>query len=123
MNGEKVIKLIEVRTAEGTLLAAIQIKEMAAGEKEENPLGTGKDEPRGEEGKNKNQDAEPLMTDPQKRYLFRLLADQGIENDAAHENLKKRFKVNALKEVTKANARKEIEKILSEQKGGESYAH
>lgn len=123
MNGEEIIKLIEVRTAEGTLLAAIQIKEMAAGNQVEKPPSPGKDEPKGEEGKNKNQDAEPLMTDPQKRYLFRLLADQGIENDAAHENLKKRFNVKTLKEVTKANASREIEKLLAEQKGGENHAH
>jgi len=120
MNGNKIIKLVEVRTAEGSILATIQITEMEA---EGQLPGPGKDEPRGEETKGKNPDGEPMMTDPQKRYLFRLLADRGIENEEAHETLKKRFKVNSLKDVSKANASKEIERLIAEQKGGESYAH
>ena len=59
-----------------------------------------------------------MMTDSQKRLLFRLLADQGLEGDKAHEHLKKQFQVTTLKEVTKQEASREIEKLLENAKGG-----
>jgi len=59
-----------------------------------------------------------MMTDSQKRLLFRLLADQGLEGDKAHEHLKKQFQVTTLKEVTKHEASREIEKLLENAKGG-----
>ena len=40
------------------------------------------------------------MTAPQKRYLFRLLADQGMEGDSAYQYLKDHFQVSALSEIT-----------------------
>ena len=58
-----------------------------------------------------------LMTDSQKRLLFRILADQGIEGDKAHQHLKSIFQVNSLKEVTKLEASRGIEKLLSDAKG------
>ena len=64
------------------------------------------------------QNGEALMTDSQKRLLFRLMADQGIEGDKAHERLKKEFQVNSLKEVTKLDASHAIEKFLDNAKGG-----
>ena len=59
------------------------------------------------------------MTDAQKRYLFRLLAGQGFEEDKAHERLKELLHVDSLKEVTKSEASKMIERLLEESKGGE----
>jgi hypothetical protein len=112
-------KILEIRSARGELLAIVQVKEIKA--EEAKPQGTKKENEKTEEPNNK--DSESLMTDPQKRYLFRLLAEQGIENDAAYEHLKKRFKVKTLKEVSRAAASQEIERILAEQKGGEAYAH
>ena len=59
-----------------------------------------------------------MMSDAQKRYLFRLLADQGKDGEEAHEYLKKLFGVSSLKEVTKLEASQMIERFLAEQKGG-----
>lgn len=61
---------------------------------------------------------ESPMSDSQKRLLFRLLADQGMENEKAHEHLKEKFQVNSLKEVTKSEASREIEKLIDSAKGG-----
>jgi len=65
-----------------------------------------------------SQEKEPLMTDAQKRYLFRILAERGIEGDKAYEQLKEIFQVNSLKEVTKLEASKAIEALLNEGRGG-----
>ena len=116
MNGDKIL---EIRSSLEELLAVLQIKEIATNQPEDKTRK--KEEPGQNETRGK--DSESMITDPQKRYLFRLLAEQGIENDAAYETLKKRFKVKTLKEVTRSDASKEIERILSVQKGGESYAH
>ena len=59
------------------------------------------------------------MTDPQKRFLFRILADQGMEGDKAHEYLRKLFQVEILKDVTKFEASRMIEQLLAEAKGGD----
>ncbi|MBI5021121.1 MAG: hypothetical protein HZB59_06780 [Ignavibacteriales bacterium] len=69
----------------------------------------------------KPENGEALMTDSQKRLLFRLLADQGVEGDKAHEHLKNKFQVNSLKEVTKLEASREIEKLLGDAKGGKPF--
>ncbi len=61
------------------------------------------------------------MSDSQKRLMFRLLADQGIGGEKAHEHLKQQFRVKSLKEVTKSEASREIEKLLSEAKGGKPF--
>ncbi len=58
------------------------------------------------------------MTEPQKKYLFRIYASQGIEGDEAHEKLKELFGVDALSEVSKLDASKMIENLLAEAKGG-----
>ena len=62
-----------------------------------------------------------MMSDSQKRLLFRLLADQGLEGDKAHEHLKKQFQVATLKEVSKHEASREIEKLLENAKGGRPF--
>ena len=55
-----------------------------------------------------------MMTDAQKRYLFRILADRGCEGDQAHAHLKKLFGVELLKDVTKLEASRGIEKLLEQ---------
>jgi len=57
------------------------------------------------------------MTEAQRRYLFRILAEQGIEEDTAFERLKSLFDVTALKEVTKRDASAMISRLLEEQGG------
>jgi len=67
--------------------------------------------------------APDLMTDAQRRYLFRLLAGQGLEADAAHEHLLEQFRVDSLGRVTKAAATRLIESILGNGDEAASHAH
>lgn len=60
-----------------------------------------------------------LMSEAQRRYLFRLLAGQGLQTEAAHEYLKTRFGVASLADVTKAQATLEIDRLLE----GEEALH
>lgn len=64
-----------------------------------------------------------LMTYPQKRFLWRILSQQGIEGNKVQEYLLKLFQVENLKEVTKVEASRMIERLLKEAKvpeGGEA---
>jgi len=54
------------------------------------------------------------MTEAQRRYLFRLLADRGIEDDEAHQHLKELFGVVSLKDVTKEDASAAIDQMVRE---------
>ncbi len=59
---------------------------------------------------------EEKMTDPQKRYLFRLLGAQGIEGKAAEEHLKDYFKVTFIKDVPKLAASGYIDQLAKARK-------
>lgn len=61
-------------------------------------------------------DQEPRMTEPQKRYLFRLLAAQGVDGKGAEERLRTMFSVRTLREVSKASASQLIEQLLATQR-------
>jgi hypothetical protein len=61
-------------------------------------------------------DGEMRMTEPQKRYLFRLLAEQSIEGKKAEEHLKDYFKVKALRDVSKSAASQLIEQMVADRK-------
>lgn len=61
-----------------------------------------------------------IMTYPQKRFLFRILAGQGIEGDKANAHLIKLFQANSLNDVTKVEASRVIDNLLKESKGGEA---
>lgn len=63
---------------------------------------------------------EPRMTEPQKRYLFRLLGAQGIEGKKAEDHLKEYFRVKTLREVSKAGASQLIEEMIRDRKEAES---
>ena len=52
------------------------------------------------------------ITDAQKRYLFRILADQGLEGDAALAHLTQRLGVEVLNNATKREASALIEELL-----------
>jgi hypothetical protein len=58
------------------------------------------------------------MTEAQQRKLFRMLAEKGIHGDKAHEELKRRFQVKDLGDVSKQEASRMIEKLIGETKGG-----
>lgn len=118
---EKKVRCIELRTSDGKVILNLYLydKEMTL---EDNPEAsvTEKPETRKEKGQVKSpQTDEPLMTDAQKRYLFRILAEKGIEGDEAHQQLKDLFQVGSLKEVTKLEASRMIERLLEEVRGGE----
>ena len=130
MAKEKDCRVLEVRTGSGELLFSLRLmeKEEAHSEPskpEEKPAkekgGDGKkdqgkrDEGRKEPGPGNN---EAMMTDAQKRYLFRILAEQGFEGEKAHEELKKALGVDSLKKVSKFEASREIERRLEGLKGG-----
>jgi len=65
-----------------------------------------------EKSPQKESDQGPFMTERQRSYLFRLLAEKGLDGDVAHKGLKKAFKVTALKEVGRLQAKEMIEKLL-----------
>ncbi len=60
------------------------------------------------------------MTDPQKRYLFRLLAAQNIEGKAAEEHLKTYFRVARLADIPKDGASAYIDQLVKDQKDAAS---
>lgn len=111
---EKNSRSVNVKTRDGKVILSLYI----------NPgqgfvLEAGPDHPkddRAKGGKSGNGDGS-AMTHPQKRLLFRLLADKGIEGDKAHDHLKKLFQVNSLSDVSKMEASKMIEHMLKEAKG------
>jgi formate dehydrogenase maturation protein FdhE len=116
---EKKARCIEVRTSEGKVILSLYLfdKEMVL---EDNPISVEK-KPEAKEEKGQagsSQADEPLMTSAQKRYLFRILAEQGFEGDKAHNHLKSLFQVESLKEVSKLEASRMIERLLEEAKGG-----
>jgi hypothetical protein len=124
MNGES-HKVLEVQTDSGELLLRLKMivkndspSESQKEERTPNKGSGGNGGANGEKKENGSGAIYPPMTDAQKRYLFRLLAANGLEKDAAYEELKKAFGVDSLKNVTKIEASREIEKRLATQKGG-----
>jgi hypothetical protein len=60
------------------------------------------------------------MSEAQRRYLFRLMATQGYQKEAAEERMKDLFLVDSLSTVTKAQATKMIDELLHPAPAGES---
>lgn len=56
------------------------------------------------------------MTDPQRRYLFRLLAQQGVEGKAAEEHLKEHFTVASLADIPRSEASQYIQQLVAQTK-------
>ncbi len=63
-----------------------------------------------------SRDTGERMTDPQKRYLFRLLGAQGVEGKRAEEHLKTYFKVTRLADIAKQAASDYINQLVKDQK-------
>jgi hypothetical protein len=59
---------------------------------------------------------EPKMTDPQKRYLFRLLGAQGVQGKDAEAHLKQFFRVVNLRDVSKTAASDYINQLAKDRK-------
>jgi hypothetical protein len=110
MNEPKV-QCIEVRTPDGRVIIKVFVTE------EPVPTSEPDRKPAEEQTKEKERssvDNGELMTNAQKRFLFRILALKGVEGDQAYEELKKRFQVKTLGEVTKRDASTMIEKLLTQ---------
>jgi uncharacterized protein YfaS (alpha-2-macroglobulin family) len=60
------------------------------------------------------------MTDPQKRYLFRLLGAQNVEGKKAEEHLKTYFRVSRLADIPKDLASAYIDALVKDQKDAAS---
>ena len=114
----RTVKSLELRTAEGKLIVSLYLveKEVDSEGKSKGP-GNRSPENRTEKSQGNGPQNGELMSEAQRRYLFRILAEQGIEEDAAFERLKSLFDVSVLKEVTKRDASKMIERLLQEQGG------
>ena len=63
------------------------------------------------------------MSEAQRRYLFRILAGQGYQREAAEERLKDLFEVTALTEISKVAATKMIDELLNAAPGNGEHAH
>jgi len=111
---DKNARCIEVRTADGTLILNLYLieKQMGGDNKQTTTQNKNQKSSQRNSPENSRSSNDDGMTDAQKRYLFRILAEEGIEGDEAHEHLKDLFKVESLKDVTKIEASRAIEQLL-----------
>ena len=79
-----------------------------------------RDRPAGNGGPPATNNTGERMTDPQKRYLFRLLAAQKIETKAAEEHLRTYFRVSRLTDIPKDAASAYIDQLVKDQKDAAS---
>ena len=99
-------RLIQVRTADGKPILNLRLIETQAIEQESTQVKDSTSQPGAATADRSS------MTDAQKRYLFRIMAEQGMEGDKAHEHLKALFGVDSLQDVGKAEASRMIEHLL-----------
>ena len=118
---KKKVRCIEVRTRDGKVILSFYIydKEITLEDNLETSVNQKPETRKRKSQVDSAQTDEALMTEAQKRYLFRILAGKGLERDDAHEQLKDLFQVDSLREVTKIEASKMIERLLEEAKGDE----
>ena len=117
---KKESKCFEVRTNDGKVIFSVYVYE-SRNATEESPGESveKKEEEKAEKLQNETSQTDGKeMTAAQKRFLFRLMAGQGIDGDKAHEQLKELFQVDSLKDVSKYEASEMIERLLEESKGG-----
>ncbi len=117
---EKQSECIKVKTRDGKVLLSIYpSKEVLIETGPQHEVDQGKAAKDSKGGNGKNNGNGDSMTFPQKKFLFRLLAGQGIEGDQALARLKELFKVDNLKDIGKIEASRMIERLLKETKGGD----
>lgn len=116
---KKESKCFEVRTNSGKVILSLYVydSEVVSVESPELSEGT-KEKPKTEKIAETSQTDGKEMTSAQQRFIFRLMAGQGIEAEKAHQQLMEFFQVDSLKDVTKYEASKMIERLLEESKGG-----
>lgn len=122
---EKKVTCLEVLSSSGELLFTVLLSEKDGSKNEstaphpDNGQHKGNGHQKGN-SQNKPRSTDAMMSDAQKRYMFRLLAEQGFEGDQAYAYLKKDFRIGSLSEVTKQEASNIIESLLANAKGGKS---
>ncbi|MHB8579133.1 MAG: hypothetical protein ACYDA4_04635 [Ignavibacteriaceae bacterium] len=109
-------KYFEVLGMNGEVILRLRIREEESFI-EEGGAKAAKAQKEKESGKAAHSNGDP-MTDAQKKYLFRIYAEQGTEASEIHAQLKKLFGVDNLKEVSKVDASREIDRLLKQPKGG-----
>jgi hypothetical protein len=107
-----------IRRPNGEPLMALLVEcEQANGESHPATPATDKSAPtRPQAATNGRAAGEPTMTDPQKRYLFRLLGAQGVQGKDAEAQLKQYFRVMNLRDVSKAAASEYINQLAKDRK-------
>ena len=111
------VKCVELRTIDGKAILVLYLYEKEITLEDSPKTNTEKPEAKKEDpAASAPEEKVPIMTQAQKRYLFRILAEQGIEGDEAYQYLKDFFQVDSLKEVSKLEASKAIEQLIG--KGG-----
>ena len=104
---EHKVRCIEVKTPDGKPIIGLHLIYQSNASGAQNSSATN------QSGQSNSQSSnDSSMTDAQKRYLFRILAERGIEEDQAHQHLKDMFGVDSLKDVGKHEASKAIEQLL-----------
>ena len=115
------VKCVELRTIDGKAILVLYLYEKEIILEDSPKTNSEKPEAKKEDpAASAPEEKEPAMTQAQKRYLFRILAEQGIEGDEAYQYLKDFFQVDSLKEVTKLEASRAIEQLIGEGKGGKN---
>jgi hypothetical protein len=105
-----------IRRPNGEPLMALLVEcEPANGEKPTAGAAPEKGAPR-PQPTNGSANDEPRMTDPQKRYLFRLLGAQGVQGRDAEAHLKQFFRVGNLRDVSKNAASDYINQLAKDKK-------
>jgi hypothetical protein len=109
-------KRFDVRSPEGTLMFSVHlVDESPPTSNGQPPSAQSNQSPAGEPPKRSDgQKDSGAMTHAQERYLFRILADRGVEGDAAHEELIDLFGVQSLATVSKEEASSMIKRLLQE---------
>jgi hypothetical protein len=84
---KKNARCVEVRTSEGQIVFSLYLYDTEPNWKDNQGTSVSQ---KNEKKKNDTMDEklqieETFITDAQKRYLFRILAEQGIEGDKAHQ--------------------------------------
>jgi hypothetical protein len=111
-------KKIDVVSPKGEVLVSFRITESEVPASNNGNGSNGSNRSNSKPPKTHMQHNGETMTDAQKKFLFRICADQGIEGEEAHTKLKELFGVESLKDVSKFDASKMIESMLAEAKGG-----
>ncbi len=116
----KKTRVIELRTGEGKLILSLYLVEsdVEPGTRTEGPARNPETKPEKKTESNRGNGNDELMSEAQRRYLFRILADQGIEGENAYAHLKNLFNVSNIKEASKQEASRAISQLLEQSQGG-----